>query len=138
MVLCNVKSRCISQEITVCFKPIHCSWKCDCKTMSIWSKVIVYMRKLMSSIFFLKYFTVNYVLNFLQWKILQWKIPYGKCIKTKNQKWKYYDFMLAINCTCKLTCVRACACVRDRTHLFLFFSKIIPSDGNTSLGYYIA
>ena len=32
--------------------------------MSVSSKVIVYMRKLMSSIFFLKYFTVSYVLNF--------------------------------------------------------------------------
>ena len=41
--------------------------------------------------------------------------------KSFNEKFlltrKYYDFERAINCTCKLTCMRACACACDHTHL---------------------
>ena len=34
---------------------------------------------------------------------------YKKYVIIKKQKWKYIDFMCAINCTHKLTC--ACACM---------------------------
>ena len=41
--------------------------------------------------------------------------------KSFNEKFlltkKYCDFARAINCTRKLTCVSACACVCDRTRL---------------------
>ena len=38
---------------------------------------MVYLRKLMSEVFFLKYFIIDYV----QWKILQWKMsPYKKIL----------------------------------------------------------
>ena len=45
---------------------------------------MVYLRKLMSNIFFLKYFVINYI--------------------------DFCDFTHAINRTHKLTCVCACAC----------------------------
>ena len=67
---------------------------------------MVYLRKLMSNVFFLKYSTINYV----QWKIS----PYEKYITITKQKWKYYDFARAINCTHKLTCV--CLCMHVRSH----------------------
>ena len=41
----------------------------------------------MSNIFFLKYFVINYVLNFMYIYNAQWKI---------SPKWKYYDFARAI------------------------------------------
>ena len=62
---------------------------------------MVYLGKLMSNIFFLKYFVINYVLNFMFIYNAQWKI---------SPKWKYHDFACAINCTCKLTWVCACTC----------------------------
>ena len=50
-------------------------------------------------------------------KILQWKISsYEKYIIIK-QKWRYYDFAHAINCTHKVTCVCAHAITCDRTCL---------------------
>ena len=61
---------------------------------------MVYLRKLMSKVFFLKYFIINYV-------------QYEKFLFTR----KYYDFARAINCTRKLTCVCACTCMCDCTHL---------------------
>ena len=63
-----------------------------------------YLGKLTSNVFFLKYFVINYVLNFMYINNAQWKI---------YPKWKYYDFARAINCTCKLTWVCACACASD-------------------------
>ena len=62
---------------------------------------MVYLRKLMSNEFFLKYFVINHVLNFMYIYHTQWKI---------SPKWKYYDFARAINCTPKVTWVCACAC----------------------------
>ena len=53
------------------------------------------------NIFFLKYFVINYILNFIYIYNTQWKIS----------KWKYYDFVRLVYCTCKLTWVCVCACV---------------------------
>ena len=61
---------------------------------------MVYLRKLMSNVFFLKYFVINYVLNFMYIYNAPWKIS----------KWKYYDFGHAVNCIRKLGCVPAHAC----------------------------
>ena len=69
---------------------------------------MVYLRKLISNVFFLTYFIINYVLHFM------YRIFNGKLWKWK---WKYYDLAGAINCTRKLTCMCACACACDRTRL---------------------
>ena len=61
----------------------------------------------MNNILFLKYFVINYILNFMYIYNIQWKI---------SPKWKY-DFMRAINCTRKLTWLCACACGCDCTCL---------------------
>ena len=46
-------------------------------------------------------------------------------MKTK-QKWKYYDFIGAINCTHKLTCVCACTCACDYTLLREPYANMMP------------
>ena len=69
---------------------------------------MVHLRKLMSNVLFLKYFVINYVLNFMYIYNAQWKI---------YPKWKHYDFARVINCTHKLTWVCACRCMCDCTHL---------------------
>ena len=51
--------------------------------------------------FFLKYFVINYVWNFMY--------IYNALSKI-SPKWKYYEFARTINCTRKLTWVCACAC----------------------------
>ena len=48
---------------------------------------MLYFRKLLSNVFFLKYFTINYVLNFLY--------------KIFNEKSFNEKFLLTINCTRK-------------------------------------
>ena len=60
---------------------------------------MVYFRKIMSEVFFLKYFIIMFNEKSFNEKFLFTR--------------KYYDFARAINCTRKLTCV--CAC--DRTRL---------------------
>ena len=73
----------------------------------------------MSNIFFLKYFVINYVLNFMYIYNAQLKV---------SPNWKYYDFAHAINCTCKLTWVCACACTCDCMRLkehYIDFWKVI-------------
>ena len=68
---------------------------------------MVYLRKLMSNIFLLKYYTINYALNFF-YIIFNEKFLTGDI---------YYDIARAINYTSKLTCVCACACTCDSAHL---------------------
>ena len=75
-------------------------------------QVMVYLRKLMSKVFFLRHFTINYIFTLsaynLQWKILQWKIfSYWKYIIITNQKVKMLWFcMCACGCGCNWTCLR--------------------------------
>ena len=64
---------------------------------------MVYLRKLMSEVFFLKYFIIMF----------NGKSFNEKFLLTK----KYYDFAHAINCTRKLTCVCACMCACNRMRL---------------------
>ena len=64
---------------------------------------MVYLRKLMSEVFFLKYFIIMF----------NGKSFNEKFLVTR----KYYDFARAINCTRKLTCVCACAWACDPTRL---------------------
>ena len=71
---------------------------------------MVYLRKLKSEVFFLKYFIIHYV-------------QYEKFLLMR----KYYDFTREINCTCKLTCVCACACACDRMHLREQYESCIKS-----------
>ena len=74
-------------------------------------------RKLTSNILFLKYFVINYILNFTYMYNAQWRI---------SPKWKYCDFVHAINCTRKLTWV--CTCVCNCMHLkeqYVDFWKVI-------------
>ena len=63
MVLCNVKSWFISQEIQVGFEKIHCSSResANVKACQYQVMIMVNLRKLMSNKFFLRYFKINYV-----------------------------------------------------------------------------
>ena len=80
---------------------------------------MVYLRKLMSNAFFLKYFVINYDLNFMYIYNVQWKF---------SPKWKYYDIVHAINFTHKLTwvfaCTSACNCMCLREQ-YVNFWKVI-------------
>ena len=81
---------------------------------------MVYLRKLMSNAFFLKYFTINYILNFLY--VICNKNPSMKnfFLQELNNKTNSKNSMIncnAINCTRKLTCVCAYACACDYTRL---------------------
>ena len=75
-------------------------------------QVMVYLRKLMSKVFFLRQFTTNYIFALsaynLQWKILLWKIfSYWKYIIITNQKVKILWFcMCACGCGCNWSCLR--------------------------------
>ena len=80
---------------------------------------MVYLRKLISNIFFLKYFVINYVLSFMYLYNAQWKI---------SPKWKYCDFVHGINCTHKFAWVCACACACHCTHLMEQYVGILESD----------
>ena len=85
----------------------------------------------MSNVFFLMYFVINYVLNFMYIYNAQWKI---------SDKWKYYDFVRARNCTRKLTWVCACACAYDCTRLreqhVDFWKVIYKNVGKKKLSFY--
>ena len=75
-------------------------------------QVMVYLRKLMSKVFFLRHFTTNYIFTLstynLQWKIIQWKnFSYWKYMITTNQKVKILWFcMCACGCGCNWMCLR--------------------------------
>ena len=64
---------------------------------------MVYLRKLMSEVFFLKYFIIMFNGKFFNEKFLLTR--------------KYYDSAHAINCTRKLTCMGACTGTCNRTLL---------------------
>ena len=50
-------------------------------------------------------------------RCLRFSLLGGFHCKKKKQKWKYCDFLHAINCPRELTCLWACACAYDCTHL---------------------
>ena len=79
----NVRSPCISQEIQVGFEQIHCSWKCERKSMSVSSNdnglfEETNEQRIFSKVFY-NWLRFKFHVDDLQSKILQWKISYGKC-----------------------------------------------------------
>ena len=84
---------------------------------------MVYLRKLMSNVFFLKYFTINYVLNFLNIifneKSFTEKFLITTNITMRKQRMKILWFHMSntVNWTCKLSCACTCSCACDSTRL---------------------
>ena len=73
----------------------------------------------MSNVFLLKYFVINYVLNFMYMYNAQWKI---------YPKWKYYDFVLhaiiahvnSLGCVSARACAIACVSGNSMTNKNFF------------------
>ena len=53
----------------------------------------------------------------------------------QNKKWKYHNFVHAINCTRKLTCMCACTCVCDHTHVKEQYAGVIDMKMNGSVSF---